>query len=343
MTVALTPDEVALLQGDGGAGSALAMRIVVKLAETMDAPSLLPITGAHIDSCLFHGQSGLDFVHRLSEGDSEVTVPTTLNVSSLDLLHPELFQGDDQTRVDASALMDAYVALGRGEHIAWAESNAIVFANSVLGARTHRYGDFIDIAAAITGRVPNAGLHRNENRLATIVFDVRDLPESLHQNSIFPALLGFVIGARAGSAIPAILGLRGVTTEDDLKALGAAAASTGSTALFHAVGVTPEAPTLQAATGGRTPPKITVTVNDLTAAAKTLNSAATAGVQFVTDTCTYITPIVRNTTGLALTDSAKWAYYAPGNIGVEAILAGTADCVASAVAGELRLTNFADG
>ena len=102
-------------------------------------------------------------------------------MGSLDLLHPGLFRGDEETACLARKLMDAYVAMGceptwtcapyqlperpaPGAHVAWAESNAIVIANSVLGARTDRYGDFIDICAAITGRVPDAGLHRTENR-----------------------------------------------------------------------------------------------------------------------------------------------------------------------------------
>ena len=232
-------------QGHGvaGAGTALAMRLVVRLAESMGARSLLPITGAHIDSCLYHGRSSLDFAERMVAGGAEVVVPTTLNVSSLDLLHPELFRGDEETRRDAKALMDAYVAMGceptwtcapyqrpadrrpgLGDHVAWAESNAIVFANSVLGARTHRYGDFIDIAAAVTGRVPDAGLHRSENRVATIVIDVSGLPAELLASDVVYPVIGFLVGRRCGSSIPAIVGLPDTVAarerEHNLKALG---------------------------------------------------------------------------------------------------------------------------
>ena len=164
--------------------------------------------------------------------------------------------------------MDAYVAMGCrptwtcapyqlperpavGEHVAWAESNAIVFANSVLGARTGRYGDFIDICCAITGRAPAAGLHLDEERLARTVFRVeraaggparatrRPTPRSATSWAARPAA-----PCRRSSGLPA------ATTEDQLKALGAAAASSGAVAMFHAVGVTPEAATLEAATGG---------------------------------------------------------------------------------------------
>lgn len=390
----------------------MAMRLVVGLARAMGASRLRPITGAHIDSCLFHGQSGLDFVNLLVDGAAEVVVPTTLNVSSLDLLHPELYRGDEATRRDAASLMDAYVALGCeptwtcapyqrevrpgfGEHIAWAESNAIVFANSVLGARTHRYGDFIDIAAAVTGRVPEAGLHLDTNRVATTVVDVAGLsPDLLRTDVVFP-VIGYVIGRACGSDIPAIVGLPTTVSEDNLKALGAAAASSGSLAMFHAVGLTPEASTLEVACGGEPPADVLVVTADDCRAARDALSTATgtalatvslgtphysvaeiealhealgsrqvhpgvdlyvstnreilaaahvrgwagpldrAGVTFVTDTCTYITPIVRDAEGTAMTDSAKWAYYAPGNIGVEVVFGSLSECVESAVAGRV--------
>ncbi len=412
MTVQLTNEEQLVLDGSRGPGVAMAMRLVRRLGEAMGATELRPISGAHIDSCLYHGQSGLDFVNALMNGGAEVIVPTTLNVSSLDLLHPELFLGDEETRTSATALMDAYVALGCeptwtcapyqrtvrptvGDDIAWAESNAIVFANSVLGARTHRYGDFIDIAAAVTGRVPNAGLHLTENRYASLVIDVSELSaELLATSAVFP-MIGLLVGRSAGNDIPAVVGLPPTTTEDDLKALGAAGASSGRLAMFHAVGLTPEAPTLDAACGGHVPQHtITVSAADIRAARDELSQTTSttltsinlgtphysvseigklhramtgktvhesvafyvstgrdvlaeaglrgwvapleaAGITFVTDTCTYITPIVRDTTGVAMSDSAKWAYYAPGNIGVESIFASLGECVESAVAGRI--------
>ncbi len=119
-------------------------------------------------------------------------IPTTLNVGAVDLLHPELYRGDHRTADRGRLLMDRYRALGArptftcapyqiadarpslGEQVAWGESNAIAFCNSVLGARTNRYGDFIDIAAAITGRVPDAGLHRTDARRATLVLRLAD-------------------------------------------------------------------------------------------------------------------------------------------------------------------------
>jgi predicted aconitase len=177
----LTPYDEDLLSGHRGEAARIAMRIILEMARVAGAQRLIDVRSAHIDGCLYHGRAGLDFAERLASAGGRVVVPATLNVGSLDLLHPGLFRGDEETACLARRLMDAYVAMGceptwtcapyqlperpgLGEHVAWAESNAIVFANSVLGARSDRYGDFIDICAAITGRVPDAGLHRTENR-----------------------------------------------------------------------------------------------------------------------------------------------------------------------------------
>ena len=401
----------ALLAGEAGDGAALAMRIVVRMAEVARAPRLRDVTRAHIDSCLDHGRVGLDFAERLLAGGAVVAVPATLNVSSLDLLHPELVRLDDETRERARRLMDAYVAMGCtptwtcapyqlpdrpafGEHVAWAESNAIVFANSVLGARTNRYGDFIDICAAVTGRVPDHGLHTDEGRRATILLRLDAIPDALLDDDLLYPVLGHVLGRRAGSEVAAIDGLPAATSEDRLKAIGAAAASSGSVALFHAIGLTPEAPTWDAvcAEGAR---EAVVTLPDLRAARDELSRVpvgaeigavsvgtphasdaelrrlaelvggerprvpfyvntnrahlasvgsiaddlASAGVTVVTDTCTYITPILHDVAGPVMTDSGKWAWYAPSNLGLEVALGSLEECVRSAASGRLVRDN----
>jgi predicted aconitase len=403
--VELTADDRAWLNGEHGVGAALAMRLVVKMAEVARAPSLRDVTRAHIDSCLYHGQAGLDFAERLLSGGTAVSVPATLNVSSVDLLHPELVRIDDETRERAKRLMDTYVALGCrptwtcapyqlpdrpgfGEHVAWAESNAIVFANSVLGARTNRYGDFIDICAAITGRVPDSGLHTDDGRRATLILRLEGVSDELLDAEVLYPVLGHLLGRLAGSEVAAIEGLKANTSEDRLKALGAAAASSGSVALFHAIGVTPEAPTREtvAAAGAR---EQRVTLADLRAARDELSlvpagaaigavsvgtphaseselrrlaglvqderprvpfyvntsrgqlggigsvaeDLADAGITVVTDTCTYLTPVMHGVTGPVMTDSGKWAWYAPSNLGVEVALGSLEDCVRSSAVG----------
>src|SRR2546428_8759536 len=281
----LTDQDRAALAGERGDAAALAMRILVEMAGVMGADGLIDVTSAHVDSCLYHGLAGLEFAEQLVAGGARVGVPTTLNVSSLDLLHPELYRVDTDVAMLARRQMDAYIAMGcmptwtcapyqlpnrpeLGEHVAWAESNAIVFANSVLGARTNRYGDFIDVCAAICGRVPDAGLHRDDARNARIVFRLGDdIPDRLLHDPILGALVGHVIGMNAENDVPAIVGLPSDTSEDLLKALGAGAASSGAVAMFHAVGVTPEAPTLEAALGGTNPSReSTISLGDVRAA-----------------------------------------------------------------------------
>jgi predicted aconitase len=162
-----------------------------------------------------------------------------------------------------------------GQQIAWGESNAIVFANSVLGARTERYPDLLDICCAITGRVPAAGLHLSENRLGEILIRLVDVPEAVQRDDAFYAVLGYLVGKIAQDRIPVIDGLGVQPLEDQLKALGAAAASSGTVALFHIVGVTPEAPALEAAFQGRQPSRvIEITMHDLRSARQELSTAA---------------------------------------------------------------------
>ncbi|WP_219816976.1 aconitase X catalytic domain-containing protein [Arthrobacter sp. GMC3] len=291
-TLALTAVEQDMLDGGRGAGVAMAMRMVVALAGVLGAARLIPITNAHIDSCLYHGQAGLDFAQKLAGLGATVSVPTTLNTSSLDLLHPGLVRLPPEDAVPARALMDAYRTLGAratwtcapyqstqrpafGEDIAWAESNAIVFANSVLGARTERYGDFIDICAAITGRVPFAGLHLPERRRPTVELDCRALPAAMLDHEAVWAALGDVVGRQAGSAVPLLTGIDpDLVDEDKLKALGATAASSGGVALFHVSGVTPEAIEAAGDPAWAGLPVVAITAQMLRAARDELSSGA---------------------------------------------------------------------
>lgn len=395
-----------MLSGERGEAVQLAMKLLVAVGEAEDAPHLIDVVAGHIDACLFHGVAGLDFAERLVEGGGEVAVPTTLNVSSLDLIHPDLYRGDPETARLARRLMDAYVAMGcrptwtcapyqlswrpsTGDQIAWGESNAIVFANSVLGARTNRYGDFLDICAALTGRAPYTGLHTDEGRLGDFVVELQ-LEDGLLDDEVTYALIGHAVGKMAGVDVPVIVGLDPDRVDEDrLKNLGAASASSGAVAMFHAVGVTPEAPTLEAATGGReVPTRILGTteleearrqlsrpsgrlgavsvgtphmsINEMRRLAEMVGGRTTkvpfyvntsrdvyevareeglagvieaAGIEVVTDTCTYITPIMGEIRGDLMTNSGKLAYYAPANLGANVALASLADCVESAMTG----------
>jgi len=268
--VELTGSERAILAGDEGDARAMAMRIVVSAAELLGAGRLVEISSAHIDGCLHHGDGGVEFAEALVEGGGRVAVPTTLNVGALDLLHPELVRADSGRARMARRQMEAYVEMGAqptftcapyqvghepalGEQVAWGESNAIAFVNSVLGARTERYGDFLDACCALTGRAPLHGLHLDRNRRARVVVDAAAVPTALKERDVFYPVLGSWLGAEVGRDVAAIVGLPPSTSRDRLKALGAAAASTGAVGLFHVVGVTPEARSLEAVLDGSGP------------------------------------------------------------------------------------------
>jgi len=287
MGLRLSREEQAMLEGERGEAVRLAMSVVARMAEVCGAEELMPIEQAHIDACTVFTPSALEFVERLVALGGKVAVPTTLNASPLDATNWHRLGVGEDYAASASRFMDAYLALGCiptwtcapyqgylaprfGQQVAWGESNAVVYANSVLGARTNRYGDFMDICAALTGRVPRWGLHLDRNRRATVVVEVSG--QVVGDPAFYP-LLGHALGLRVGDAVPAIVGLPGTATTDDLKALGAAAASSGAVAMFHAVGITPEAPSLEAALGGNTPSRtITIGPEEIDAARRDLNT-----------------------------------------------------------------------
>jgi predicted aconitase len=280
-----------LLGGVHGADAAFAMRLLARFAEAVGAHSFIDIEQAHVDGCLYHGRASLDFAERMVELGGRVRVPTTLNVGSVDLIHPELFRGTKEHAENGARLMRAHVELGCaptftcapyqgaarprfGTQIAWGESNAIAFANSVIGARTNRYGDFIDLCCAMTGRAPAYGLHLTENRLARALVEIASVPDNWDSERLAVAV-GHTVGRRCGGLVPAVVGLPSAISEDDLKALGAAAASSGAVGLFHVVGVTPEAPDLETACGGLMPGlRLQVTAEDLREAARSLSNLA---------------------------------------------------------------------
>ncbi|HLE89311.1 MAG TPA: aconitase X, partial [Candidatus Limnocylindria bacterium] len=258
-----------------------------------------------------------------------------------------------------------------------------------------------DIACAITGGVPDAGLHRTEARRAVLVMRLGDdVPADLRDSDALYPVIGIVLGRQAGSRVAVIDGLPPAASEERLKAIGAAAASSGAVAMFHAVGSTPEAPTLDAALQGGEPEEVVViglaelraardelstvagggvpgtpigtvsvgtphaSLDELRAIERELAGAGPApgvellvstarslladaeeeglarrlralGVELLVDTCSYIAPVLRPSPLPAMTDSAKWAFYAPGNIGVEVVFGTLRECIRSAVTGRV--------
>jgi hypothetical protein len=246
------------------------MSILTRMAEIGGASSLLDIEGAHIDSALYLGEATLEFAERLASLGARVVVPTSLNVSGIDEHQWRDWPVPPDWAAKAQRQMTAYRSMGCaptwtcapyqtkhrprfGQQLAWGESNAICFANSVIGARTERYPDLLDICAAITGRVPAAGLHLDEHRRGQDLVRLVGVPRRLQEEDSFYPVLGHLIGAFSRDRVPVVSGLEVAPSEDQLKALCAAAASSGAVALLHVVGVTPEAATLSDAFGGQEP------------------------------------------------------------------------------------------
>ena len=267
--IKLTERDRAFLQGSYGEAARIAMRIILRMARLQEALQLLDVSQVHVDGCVYTGPGCLAFAETLRNLGGKVLIPTSLNSISVDQRRWRA-QGIDSKFGEASEkLASAYTDMGahptftcapymlesapkRGDQIAWAESNAVVYANSVLGARTMKYPDFLDICIALTGRAPQGGLHIEVNRLASLCIRVPAIKNMGSIDDAFYPLLGYCIGSRAGSDIPVVLGLEELKpSTDDLKAFGAAFATVASAPMFHIVQVTPEAPTLEAAVSKR--------------------------------------------------------------------------------------------
>ena len=406
------------LHGKLGKAMQFAMETIVTAAHIDQADTLIDISFAHIDACFYNGRAHLDFVNYMLEHGATLAVPSWTNnglVALNDLSVRDPLASREMN--EARQLMQAYVKLGcnpvwtcapyqlpgrpeLGAHIVGSESNAVSFYNSVIGARTNTYGDYLDVCAAIVGRVPFSKLHRDEARAAQLLFDVSNIAQSIRNNDLFYHLLGHAIGRKCGIRVPAILGLADDCSEDDLKAISAAASSSGSVPLFHAIGITPEAASIDIAFQGQRPWQIIELGNgDLQQARDELgqnserplvgvalgtphfsyteferlvtlldrrsihtelvcylttsrhvfqqvqqqgwtDTLQQAGIKIITDTCTYFSPVVNGLQGKIMTNSAKWAYYAPGMLPVEVVIGSLSECVEAAVSGKVTLDQW---
>jgi len=243
------------------------------LTETSAPPTYLDITQAHIDGCTYIGPGGLEFTERLVQAQGKVRVSTTLNSVSADRRHHQTLGVPAEYAANSVALGDAYLALGCqpsftcapyllttepafGDQIAWGESNAVVYANSVLGAHTEKYADYLDICCALTGKVPAVGVHLTKNRQPQVILDATDMLDELldamadgdsaiNLEMLFPTL-GHVCGTLSDGKVPVLIGFdkndkwASIITRDHLKAFCAAFGTTGTSPLVHIQGVTPE-------------------------------------------------------------------------------------------------------
>ena len=297
--IKLNEEDLRLLSGEYGKAAEISMRIVLRMAQLQSASSLIDITQAHIDGCVYNGLSNLKFAERLVEWGAKVKVPTTLNALSVDQQQWRAQGIDPEFGEPASAVGDAYVAMGArksftcapyllnsapatGEQSVWAESNAGAYANSVLGAKTQKYPDFLDICIALTGRAPASGTHLDHGRLPTLFIDT-EFPERT-DDSYWP-LLGYHVGLLAGNSIPLVRGLSSAEpSTDDLKAFSAAFATTSSVPMFHMEGVTPEAAHVSQRVASdelSSLPVKTITIDDLRTSWHSLNTAQSNQVDMV--------------------------------------------------------------
>ncbi len=297
MALQLTEKDSQMLQGKFGEAPRLAMSIIVRMAEVLEVDELMDITHAHIDGCGLMSDASLDFAETMARLGGKVAVPTTLNMIPLDLQNWQKQGVPDSFAQRALRIEKAYIDMGCiptwtcapyqviptphfGQQIAWGESNAIVYANSVLGARTNRYADFFDLCAAITARVPKYGYHLKENRKGQVLFRLVGIPDGMFSDNSFFAALGHLIGRIAQDRIPVIEGFKGEITSDQHKAFGAAAASAGAVGLYHIVGITPEASTLEEAFQGAQPEEmIEIGPDELLEAYNELSMIKDTGIQ----------------------------------------------------------------
>ncbi|MCT2541127.1 cis-3-hydroxy-L-proline dehydratase [Sedimentimonas flavescens] len=252
----LTESDRAFLDGAHGEAARLAMEIIATMATAQGATRLTDVSRVHIDGCIYASPAFLTFARAMADKGGRVRVPTTMNAISVDHANWRAQGVSEEFGTPAAGLADAYVEMGArpsftcapylledrpaaGEDIAWAESNAVIYANSVLGARTVKHADFMDLCIALTGRAARAGVYLEQNRAPRRIIDVT-LPEG-YDDAFWP-MLGWLVGQAAPDRIPLIRGLEGTApSDDDLKALCAAYGTTSASPMLHIAGITPEA------------------------------------------------------------------------------------------------------
>ena len=281
----LTERDRELLAGAAGAAAQMALEIVCLMAAAAGAERLTDVTRGHIDGCILAHDANLIFAEKMAELGARVAVPTTINAISVDRENWPAQSVPAEFGDKASRLADAYVKMGarptftcapyllaappeRGEPLGWSESNAVIYANTVLGARTPKHPDYLDLFIAMTGRAPECGVYTDEGRRPARVLDF-EAPEAV--DDAFWPLVGWLAGRMSPEHVPLLSGLERLDPgADGLKALCAAFGTTSGAPMLHIAGHTPEAqlPPVPGAARDR------VTRRDLAAAWDELNRGA---------------------------------------------------------------------
>ncbi len=274
----LNREEEAIFSGNKGEMLAKLMKLIVKLGESFGAEKLIDITSAHtvLNFGLNFVNAAAQVIHEIREANLKVKVRTTADpiidmdykdelsmVYPMFTLHDQLI--DDLLHVGIHGFTCTPYFLDNrpnfGEHCAWSESSAVIYLNSVIGARSNREGGLVDIACGILGKTSYHGLHLTENRKGDLLFRLSD---DVDKHDLFNLTsMGLIIGEIAGNKIPVIEGLEHASN-DEIKNLGAASASTGAVALIHVIGKTPEAKNVEVAFQNDKPEDvIEITMDDI--------------------------------------------------------------------------------
>jgi hypothetical protein len=252
----LSPEDHAMLAGTDGSARRIAMEVICEMAALQGATALVDVTQGHIDGCILANTANLRFAETMAEMGGRVSIPTTMNAISVDHGNWRTQGVPPDFGLRAARLADAYVTMGArptftcapylldtapvaGENIGWSESNAVIFANSVLAARTVKHPDYLDLFIAMTGRAPLSGVYLTANRAPRRRIHI-DLPAG-HDDALWP-MLGYIAGQLAPDRIPILTGLEATSpSRDDLKAMCAAFGTTSAAPMLHVAGHTPEA------------------------------------------------------------------------------------------------------
>ena len=258
--ISLTPTAAdrAMLEGAKGPACRIAMEVICAMAALQGASALVDVTQGHIDGCILANTANLRFAETMAQMGGRVCIPTTINAISVDHANWRKQGVPPQFGLRAARLADAYVQMGArptftcapylletapvaGEMIGWSESNAVIYANSVLAARTVKHPDYLDLFIAMTGRAPLSGVYLQANRAPRRRIDVTCPVD--HDDALWP-MLGYIAGQLSPDRIPILTGLeQSAPTRDDLKAMCAAFGTTSAAPMLHVAGITPEAET----------------------------------------------------------------------------------------------------
>ncbi len=297
----LTNQQEKMLDGQAGPATQKAMQILVALGNIYEAEELISVTSVQIAGVSYAnlGEAGLQFLAAMAAGGGQSKALTTLNPAGMDIENWQTLGIDPEFAEKQTLVIEAFAAMGIlttctctpylsgnlphfGEHIAWAESSAVCFANSVIGARSNREGGPSALAASLTGVTPAYGFHLDENRKPAITIQIETPPQGSYQFGALGKVIGQTIEATGEKPIPYIIGIPHATLEE-LKSFCASIGTYGGTALFHMHGITPEA-------AAHTPPKETLVINAqmMTDSLDSMNDSSSEEIDFVSLGCPHL-------------------------------------------------------